>query len=821
MLEVNMCSTKQRGQSIFEAVLALALFAFLVATLVTMSSGSVHALDQGGEQTQAQALATEGIEAVKDIYGTAWNALEYATSSVALSGDNYWSLTGEGTTEAIGQYTRTIDFYDTCRSATTDEIIDCPGDYVDVHTKHVIVTVSWTVRGGANNVTQEAYITNWESSDWVQTNWAGGDGQSEWSATDEYSSDDGNIDVDVAGEATLLGGGLEDTGFDISGGGSNYDWPFTTSGNYTFDSGDIEVTGGVAQLIESGGGGAVSGEGANPDIDTDATGWTYADWEEAGNGVSGTHQSTGGNPSGYLEMTVGKRKSSTLSGLWEQEFITTVDNPTVASTTFDWIVDTYEGSFLDSFQLYVFVDSAPGNPTIGQEVWSSGEISGTTSWATASDIDISSKLGTAGTYYLKVAVRVITTGGGGRASGDQVVGFDNIGVYWEGVGGAGSYPTDEPSIYPTTSFTIGTAGNWSGFTETATKNGGEIYYQLSDDDGSTWQYWNGSAWATAGAANYNTATVVNTNIGSFSASNQKIRFKAFLESDGTQQVQLDNINITFTQSGSPWGFGVWDIDGGENTPTGANQVTGGNPDGYAGITIPSGNGHAIGGYWEQAFTTYAGSPSPATLDFDYQVVDFNGTPDIAYVQVYIDTVSGAPVSQVGSDISFSGEGSWGAISQYNIASAVTAAGTYYLKIAVYVETGTGGGSGPFTVGFDNIDLAVDGGLYETSGTLTSSAFDMGASARAIQVVEWDETIPTCSPACTVQLEVSSAPDSGGSPGGWTSWYGASGAASLFTNASGTIISTELNGNQWVRYRANLTGDGNDTPVLQEVRVNYK
>jgi hypothetical protein len=48
------------------------------------------------------------------------------------------------------------------------------------------------------------------------------------------------------------------------------------------------------------------------------------------------------------------------------------------------------------------------------------------------------------------------------------------------------YPSDQPNIYSieSQSSTIIKLGS---FTETATKNGGEIYYQLSDDDGTSWR----------------------------------------------------------------------------------------------------------------------------------------------------------------------------------------------------------------------------------------------------------------------------------------------------------------------------------------------
>ena len=95
---------------------------------------------------------------------------------------------------------------------------------------------------------------------------------------------------------------------------------------------------------------------------------------------------------------------------------------------------------------------------------------------------------------------------------------------------------------------------------------------------------------------------------------------------------------------------------------------------------------------------------------------------------------------------------------------------------------------------------------------------MGNSSP-VQAIEWDEVLPTIME--DIKLEVSTAPDNGGSPGVWSGWYGATGGGTFFTNASGTLISTDLNDNQWVRYRASLTGDGSDTPILKEIRINYK
>lgn len=104
-----------------------------------------------------------------------------------------------------------------------------------------------------------------------------------------------------------------------------------------------------------------------------------------------------------------------------------------------------------------------------------------------------------------------------------------------------------PTIIPDNQFSAPQVSQWLSFTETATKAGNsEIYYQLSEDNGSTWLYYDGSGWVNAVNPNdYNTAAEINNNISSFSTNNNQLKFKAFLYSDGTEQVQLDNINIVY------------------------------------------------------------------------------------------------------------------------------------------------------------------------------------------------------------------------------------------------------------------------------------
>ncbi len=683
----------KKGQSLVEVIIAMAIFALISSAIMSVTMGSLNGLTQGGDETEAQGLAQEGMEAIRSIRDGAWNELVSSPAKVSISGST-WALSS-GSSELINnKYTRTITLSDVCRDGS-NSIVNCPGIYTDPHTKFASTTVSWLPRFNATNtIEQYGFITNWESQDWVQTNWVGGSGQSVWSDVTKYFSDDSNLDITILGEIKLK---------ELVNSGSA-GWPFSTSTDYTYNASKISVTGDKAQLVNLGGGGSCSGtpnacntfstspscsaqlgcswtptSGSSPAWST--TWGTYADWENGGN-ASGASPTTGGNPTNYKNITITRNASAqTASGYWQQAFTTTVANPTTATINFDWSIKSYNAQFLTSYIIYVFVDNFNGAPIVGNQVWSQ-TVTGTTGWATVSNLNVASKLTTAGTYYIKLVARRIKPVGN-PVNTNNTVGWDNVSLNWSNNLCSGtpnacntfvtspacttqlsctwsttpSYPTDNPSINPTATYT-GTGINfWTGFTETATKGTGEIYYQLSVD-GSNWKYWNGSSWATAGVSNYNTANIINTNIGTFATSTGQIVFKAFLASDGNQQVALDNVSI-----------------------------------GYL------------------------------------------------------------------------------------------------------------GGSGS----------------YASTGSFISSAFNMNNNSP-VQVVDWDEVKPANT---NIKLQVQTAPDAGGVPGTWTSWFGASGAGTYFTNHYGSIISALLNGNQWVQYRVELSGDGTDTPVLQEVRVNYK
>ncbi len=179
-----------RGQSLLEAILALAIFALIASALASMTIGGYQGLGYGGDYLEASALADEAIEAARSVRDGAWN--EFIVSpAVATSTTGQWTL-NNGASEIIGKFTRTLTFANVCRDGSQN-VAPCPSSSTDLHSKLASTTVTWqSASGVTQEVKREAYLTNWDSLEWSHTDWTGLTGT--------------NVDVSVAGQLTLAGG---------------------------------------------------------------------------------------------------------------------------------------------------------------------------------------------------------------------------------------------------------------------------------------------------------------------------------------------------------------------------------------------------------------------------------------------------------------------------------------------------------------------------------------------------------------------------------------------------------------------------------------
>jgi len=118
-----------------------------------------------------------------------------------------------------------------------------------------------------------------------------------------------------------------------------------------------------------------------------------------------------------------------------------------------------------------------------------------------------------------------------------------------------NYFYDSPFIVPNNSFEYTWEITW--ISETLWSfNTWNITYQISKDDWGTWYYYNWTSWnsTTSWTVNSNSTTVINSNISGFNSLawwTNKFKFKAFLNSNWNQKVELSEVIVDFSDLTAP------------------------------------------------------------------------------------------------------------------------------------------------------------------------------------------------------------------------------------------------------------------------------
>src|SRR5436309_1765493 len=156
-----------------------------------------------------------------------------------------------------------------------------------------------------------------------------------------------------------------------------------------------------------------SGNTVNSGFGFDAGNWTF---DPLGTGSAGTYRSAGGNPGGFLEMSL---PSSGANGYWWQAFRVDCSVPFAGAVHLD--VEISGG--LTSGRLIVAVDGAnsPPDPRVAIGLV---DFTGPTSWTAMPRFLADDRLADPGLYYLKVAFFADS------ATSPVSVGFDNVRLGW-------------------------------------------------------------------------------------------------------------------------------------------------------------------------------------------------------------------------------------------------------------------------------------------------------------------------------------------------------------------------------------------------------
>ncbi|MCK5096225.1 MAG: SBBP repeat-containing protein, partial [Candidatus Pacebacteria bacterium] len=140
-------------------------------------------------------------------------------------------------------------------------------------------------------------------------------------------------------------------------------------------------------------------------------------------------------------------------------------------------------------------------------------------------------------------------------------------------------------------------------------------------------------------------------------------------------------------------------------------------------------------------------------------------------------------------------------------------GDRYVKYKVFLETSVG--SETPTLG----DITINYGTYSSSGDITSSAYNTTDYTNLLADIEWSETLAT---STNIHFQIRTATTSAGLAS--AQWYGPTGTTSYFTDPTGgeplpSAISDGID-DQWMQYKAYLTGDGTHTPELEDITLSY-
>jgi len=141
----------QSGQSLIEVLLAVAIFAFLMTTVVVSFIDVYNGGLFSNNRTDGYRMAEEGIEAVRSIRDRDFDSLSSGVHGLSLSGGQ-WTFSGASDTQDI--FMRVIEIGEP-----------------DMNTRSVTSTVFWTDGGQTRSVVLVTTLTDWQQHFLAKLDW--------------------------------------------------------------------------------------------------------------------------------------------------------------------------------------------------------------------------------------------------------------------------------------------------------------------------------------------------------------------------------------------------------------------------------------------------------------------------------------------------------------------------------------------------------------------------------------------------------------------------------------------------------------------------
>lgn len=154
----KMFSGNKKGIGIIELLVVVAILAITLTSLLGMANFSLGIQGLSRQISQANDLAKEGQEAARNIRdNSGWSQISNGNHGLTNAGGRWAFL---GTENIIGGFTRTVLIGDAQRDGSSN-IVESGGS-VDIDTKKITVTVSWSEKNRPHNVELITYLTNWQ-----------------------------------------------------------------------------------------------------------------------------------------------------------------------------------------------------------------------------------------------------------------------------------------------------------------------------------------------------------------------------------------------------------------------------------------------------------------------------------------------------------------------------------------------------------------------------------------------------------------------------------------------------------------------------------
>lgn len=197
----------QKGQFLLEILVAVLIAALIIGAASGLMMVSLRSGQNAGEKNSALLLAQEGLEAIESIRDASWhniylppdgngnfadkgNAFPYYVRKNGFS----WELSNNAADRDVlidgKTYSRTVYVYNVNRDSAG--YITEIGGMEDPSTQKIEAVISYDM--GSDLIIGE-YISRWKNEIFIQSDWSGGPGQTDFSDSAKYDSDDGNVVV--------------------------------------------------------------------------------------------------------------------------------------------------------------------------------------------------------------------------------------------------------------------------------------------------------------------------------------------------------------------------------------------------------------------------------------------------------------------------------------------------------------------------------------------------------------------------------------------------------------------------------------------------